>query len=45
MWINAPFNKKPTAVANAVIRRAYTSPANAGNLTNVPWKDTPNLTW
>jgi len=45
MWINAPFNNNPTAVANAVIRRAYTSPANAGNLTNVPWKDTPNLTW
>ncbi len=45
MWINAPFNNNPTAVANAVIRRSYASPNNAGSLTNVPWMDTQNLTW
>lgn len=45
MWINAPFNNNPVAVANAVIRRSYASPDNAGNLTNVPWQDTRDLTW
>lgn len=45
MWINAPFNNNPTAVANAVIRRSYVSPDNTGGLTNVPWKDSQNLSW
>ena len=46
VWLNAPFNKNPTATANAVIRRAYISDrSDARQITNLPWMEAQNLTW
>ncbi len=45
VWVNAPFNRNPTATANSIYRRAYVTRDDASGFTNVPWMDTPNLTW